>query len=106
MSSSSRDLSPDTSALRPQVAQSPGAPTRFKDNFSGDDASLLLAAETLLELDAHNALAPHGIGGLARALIGALAARLDVAAAARSAVTADASRDDQTQQQSLLGDAA
>jgi hypothetical protein len=106
MSSSSRDHAPDTSALRPQEAQSPGSATRFKDCFRGDDATLLLAAETLLELDAHNALVPHGMGGLARIVIGALAARLDAADAAAKPRTYTAPRDDQTQQQSLLGDAA
>lgn len=45
------------------------------DTFNGDNAALVKSTIALLELDAKNALAPHGIGGHARTLLEAFVAR-------------------------------
>lgn len=47
-----------------------------EDGFDGDNAKLLECIDALLSLDAAGALAPHGIGGHARALLKAAAARI------------------------------
>lgn len=46
------------------------------DNFKGDNAQLISCIRSLLELDADNALVPHGVGGHAMALLTAAAVRL------------------------------
>lgn len=48
----------------------------FQDDFRGDDVHLLSSIESLLYLDAKNALRPHGLGGHGRSLLSACAARL------------------------------
>lgn len=49
---------------------------RLKDEFRGDDKSLIENIKALLDLDAAGVLVPHGIGGHARTLLGAAAVRL------------------------------
>lgn len=46
------------------------------DEFSGNNAQLIKAIETLLDMDAKGVLVPHGIGGAARQLLNAAASRL------------------------------
>jgi hypothetical protein len=56
----------------------PGADNglNLADNFRGDNDQLCSCIEALLELDAANALVPHGVGGHARGLLASAAARL------------------------------
>jgi len=46
------------------------------DNFDGDNAHLIRSIEALIALNDKGALAPHGIGGHARALLSSAAVRL------------------------------
>lgn len=46
------------------------------DTFRGDDSNLINSIASLIELDREGALAPHGIGGHARALLESAAIRL------------------------------
>ena len=56
----------------------------MKDDFRGDDASLISNATALLEMDAEGCLVPHGIGGHARGLLQAFIVRLQACGAAQA----------------------
>lgn len=63
------------------VALSPTAPELGAvkapiDAFNGDNVALIQSAKALIALDKKNALAPHGIGNLARELLETFVARL------------------------------
>lgn len=57
------------------------------DTFHGDNDQLCGSIKALLDLDAENALVPHGVGGHARALLSAAAIRLSATPAGREAPT-------------------
>lgn len=54
------------------------------DKFNGDNAKLIDAIESMLDLDAKGALVPHGVGGHARTMLAAAAVRLAASPAADS----------------------
>jgi hypothetical protein len=68
----------DTPRLTPRACERHELPRSQQegDGFNGDTPHLISCIQALLDLDAAKALAPHGIGGHARALLTAAAARL------------------------------
>lgn len=72
-------------------------PTRFPDNFCGDNAKLIASIRALLELDAKNALRPNGIGALASGLLSAAMNRLATPAVPVESLGRDAEPDEVTE---------
>lgn len=54
----------------------PPPPGSVEDRFNGDNAHLCRSIEALLSLNDKGSMVPHGMGGLARALLSAAAVRL------------------------------
>lgn len=62
------------------------------DDFNGDNAKLINSARALISLSDSGSLAPHGIGGHARAILSAFIVRTEAAALAQPAGVVEAVR--------------